>query len=54
VVVPRANAADVLAACGAREEKEAVSRERYRAGEISLDVQGMREPLADKGLRYVD
>jgi 4-hydroxy-4-methyl-2-oxoglutarate aldolase len=54
VVVPRANAADVLAACGAREQKEAVSRRRYRAGEISLDVQGMREQLAEKGLRYVD
>jgi 4-hydroxy-4-methyl-2-oxoglutarate aldolase len=54
VVVPRANAADVLEACRAREEKEAVSRARYRAGELSLDVQGMREQLAQKGLRYVD
>jgi 4-hydroxy-4-methyl-2-oxoglutarate aldolase len=54
VVVPRATAADVLDACRAREEKEAASRERYRAGEISLDVQGMREQLAEKGLKYVE
>jgi 4-hydroxy-4-methyl-2-oxoglutarate aldolase len=54
VVVPRRNAAEVLAACAAREQKEAASRERYRAGEISLDVQGMREQLAEKGLRYVE
>jgi hypothetical protein len=31
-----------------------VSRERYRAGELSLDVQSMRERLAEQGLRYVD
>jgi 4-hydroxy-4-methyl-2-oxoglutarate aldolase len=54
VVVPRARAAEVLEACRAREEKEASSRARYRAGELSLDVQGMREQLAQKGLRYVD
>jgi 4-hydroxy-4-methyl-2-oxoglutarate aldolase len=52
VVVPRADAATVLQACRAREEREAVSRERYRKGELSLDVQGMREQLAEKGLRY--
>jgi 4-hydroxy-4-methyl-2-oxoglutarate aldolase len=54
VVVPRQRAAEVLTACRAREEKEAVSRARYAAGELSLDVQAMRGPLADKGLRYVD
>jgi 4-hydroxy-4-methyl-2-oxoglutarate aldolase len=54
VVVPREQAGEVLDACRAREEKEAVSRERYRAGELSLDVQGMREQLAQKGLTYVD
>jgi 4-hydroxy-4-methyl-2-oxoglutarate aldolase len=54
VVVGRERAAEVLAACAAREEKEAASRRRYRAGELSLDVQGMRERLAEKGLRYVD
>jgi 4-hydroxy-4-methyl-2-oxoglutarate aldolase len=54
VVVPRARAAEVLAASKAREEKEAGSRQRYAAGELSLDVSGMREKLAAKGLTYVD
>jgi 4-hydroxy-4-methyl-2-oxoglutarate aldolase len=54
VVVPRANAAEVLEACRAREEKEVASRQRYAAGELSLDVQGLRDDLERKGLRYVD
>ena len=54
VVVPRANAAGVLEACRAREEKELASRARYAAGELSLDVQGLRAELERKGLRYVD
>lgn len=54
VVVPRQHATEVLAASAAREEKEAGSRARYQKGELSLDVSGMREKLAAKGLRYVD
>jgi 4-hydroxy-4-methyl-2-oxoglutarate aldolase len=54
VSVPRRKAGEVLEACRAREEKEAASRRRYQAGEISLDVQGMRDQLAQKGLTYVD
>lgn len=54
VVVRRTSAADILAASIAREEKEALVRERYRAGEISLDVSNMRQRLADEGLVYVD
>src|SRR6266540_4025409 len=54
VVVGRDRAPDVLEACHAREEKEAASRRRYQAGELSLDVQGMRDELARKGLTYVD
>jgi 4-hydroxy-4-methyl-2-oxoglutarate aldolase len=54
VVVERRRAAEVLAAARAREEKEAGSRARYRAGELSLDVNNMRELLARKGLVYVD
>jgi 4-hydroxy-4-methyl-2-oxoglutarate aldolase len=54
VAVRREQAAEVLDACGAREDKEAASRARYQAGELSLDVQGMREDLARKGLRYVE
>jgi 4-hydroxy-4-methyl-2-oxoglutarate aldolase len=52
--VPCSKASGVLEASRLREEKEAVSRERYRAGELSLDVHGMREQLEQKGLRYVD
>ena len=54
VVVPRAAAAQVLEASRQREEKEALSRKRYEDGELSLDVSGMREKLAAKGLVYVD
>lgn len=54
VVVPRREAAEVLEACAAREDREAVSRSRYRAGELSLDVHAMREQLERKGLTYVD
>jgi 4-hydroxy-4-methyl-2-oxoglutarate aldolase len=54
VVVPRRRAAQVLEASGAREEREAVLRERYARGELGLDVNSMRERLARKGLTYVD
>jgi 4-hydroxy-4-methyl-2-oxoglutarate aldolase len=54
VVVPRDRAAEVLDASRAREEKEALSRERYLRGELSLDLHDMRERLARKGLTYVD
>jgi 4-hydroxy-4-methyl-2-oxoglutarate aldolase len=53
VVVRRLDAADVLAACLAREAREAEVRKRYGAGELSLDVHDMRERLARKGLTYV-
>ena len=53
VVVARREAAEVLEASRLRKEKEAVSRKRYKAGELSLDVHGMRERLAQKGLTYV-
>jgi 4-hydroxy-4-methyl-2-oxoglutarate aldolase len=54
VIVPRAKAQKVLEASRARAEKEEASRARYAAGELSLDVQGMRGDLERKGLRYVD
>jgi 4-hydroxy-4-methyl-2-oxoglutarate aldolase len=52
VIVPREHAAEVLDACRAREDKEAASRARYAAGELSLDVSNMRDDLERKGLRY--
>ena len=54
VVVPRASAAEVLEGAREREANETVSRARYAAGELSLDVQEMRGELERKGLRYVD
>jgi len=54
VVVRRENTWQVLEASRAREKKEAASRRRYAAGEISLDVGDMRGALRSAGLRYVD
>ncbi|MGD1877659.1 MAG: 4-carboxy-4-hydroxy-2-oxoadipate aldolase/oxaloacetate decarboxylase [Kiloniellaceae bacterium] len=53
-VVKREEAAAVLAKALAREEKEAATRARLQAGELGLDIYGMRERLAEKGLKYVD
>lgn len=53
-VVPREQAASVLEQSRAREKKEAGVRARLKAGELGLDVYGMRQRLAEKGLKYVD
>jgi 4-hydroxy-4-methyl-2-oxoglutarate aldolase len=52
VVVPHLSAEAVLRASEARERKEAATRARLQAGELGLDVYGMREKLAAKGLVY--
>jgi 4-hydroxy-4-methyl-2-oxoglutarate aldolase len=52
VIVPRSAAADVLRKSLAREEKEAETRARLKAGELGLDVYGMRDKLKQKGLVY--
>jgi 4-hydroxy-4-methyl-2-oxoglutarate aldolase len=54
VVVPRRRAAAVLDAARAREQREFGIRERYRKGELGLDMNDMRPRLAAKGLNYVD
>jgi 4-hydroxy-4-methyl-2-oxoglutarate aldolase len=54
VVVPRADAAEVLELSLAREAKEASVRKRLGAGELGLDIYGMRPRLAEKGLVYLD
>ncbi|MBO1113377.1 4-carboxy-4-hydroxy-2-oxoadipate aldolase/oxaloacetate decarboxylase [Bordetella petrii] len=53
-VVPRAQAAAVADACDARLRKEAVNRARLAAGELGLDIYGMRPALERAGLVYVD
>jgi 4-hydroxy-4-methyl-2-oxoglutarate aldolase len=54
VVVKRGEAKEVLEASRAREAKEAATRERLAAGELGLDIYGMRDALVAKGLRYID
>jgi 4-hydroxy-4-methyl-2-oxoglutarate aldolase len=52
-IVPRERAAEVLEASRARAAKEAATRERYRSGEISMDVNALRPVLADLGVTYM-
>lgn len=54
VVVPRRIAAGVLAAADKRTSNEDEKRRRLGAGELGLDMYGMREGLAKAGLRYVN
>src|SRR5580692_6178378 len=54
VIVPKMQAAKVAAAAAARTAKEAGTRKRLAAGELGLDVYGMREPLAKAGLKYYE
>lgn len=53
-VVPRGEAGTALERCARREAKEAEVRERLKAGELGLDLYGMREKLAQQGLVYRD
>ena len=52
VVVRRERAGAVLGASRAREEKEKAVRARLEAGEVGLDIYGMRDTLARKGLTF--
>ena len=53
-VVPRDAAGSVAQKGKARADNEESKRARLQAGELSLDIYDMREPLADAGLTYVD
>ena len=54
VVVPRAEAATIAAASAQREAKEDAVRARLAAGELGLDIYGMRENLKKAGLVWRD
>ncbi|MFL2786331.1 MAG: 4-carboxy-4-hydroxy-2-oxoadipate aldolase/oxaloacetate decarboxylase [Paracoccaceae bacterium] len=52
-VVKREEASQVLQKAKDREANEAAKRARFEAGELGLDIYGMRERLTEKGLKYV-
>jgi len=54
VVVPRLDAARVLALSEQRSAREQQTRERLRAGELGLDIYGLRAKLAALGVEWVD
>lgn len=54
VVVPRENTDAALEASRKRLAKEAETRKRLAAGELGLDIYGMRPKLQAAGLRYID
>jgi 4-hydroxy-4-methyl-2-oxoglutarate aldolase len=54
VVVLREDAATVLKAAQDRVASEASKRPRLNGGELGLDIYGMRDRLAARGVRYVD
>ena len=54
VVVPHRDAADVAGKADARTANETDKRARLAAGELGLDLYGMREALAKAGLVYLD
>jgi 4-hydroxy-4-methyl-2-oxoglutarate aldolase len=54
VVVPREDAAEVARLSLERVAKEERTRERLRAGELGLDIYGLRARLAELGVQWVD
>ena len=54
VIVPRESAAAVAAAAEARLAKEEATRKRLEAGELGLDIYGLRDVLAQRGVTWRD
>lgn len=54
VVVEREHAAEVLIAAHARLEREHEVRARLAAGELGIDLYGLRERLEEMGVRWVE
>lgn len=54
VIVPAALAGAVADAAQKRTDNEEAKRQQFKDGVLGLDLYGMREPLADAGLEYVE
>jgi 4-hydroxy-4-methyl-2-oxoglutarate aldolase len=54
VVVARAEASWALERAGERVAKEDATRRRLAAGELGVDIYGLRALLAELGVEYVD
>jgi len=54
VVVARQHAAEVAKLGEQRRAKEEISRQKLRAGELGLDMYGLRAKLAELGVEYID
>lgn len=54
VVVPHERADSVLANAEARIAREAVKRERLEAGELTMEMDGLREKLLELGVEFLD
>ncbi|HEY2841364.1 MAG TPA: 4-carboxy-4-hydroxy-2-oxoadipate aldolase/oxaloacetate decarboxylase [Pirellulales bacterium] len=54
VVVPREMAAEVARLSRQRVDKEEKNRQKLRAGEMGLDMYGLRAKLKELGVEYVD
>ena len=54
VVVPRSEAAGAVALSRARTDREAATRERLAAGELGIDLYGLRTTLATLGVETVE
>jgi 4-hydroxy-4-methyl-2-oxoglutarate aldolase len=51
VVVKRIAAHDVVVACEQRVRREQATRERLARGELGLDIYGLRDKVAQLGLK---
>jgi len=54
VVVSRESAPEVARLAAARMAKEEKSRERLRAGELGIDMYGLRAKIGELGIQYID